>query len=223
MKKVLKKIILLITVLAMCVSFAACSGSKGADVSTPEGTVEAMLTAFAATDYDEIEKYVDLDKILSREDNEDLLADPEIMMKEVFSEIKFNIVESVEQDDGTYLVKTQIVTTDMGSAISEYIVEVMSFVYSDDATSEEDVEKYQEELFMEKITADDRNVAFNEVDIKVVKDGDAWKVEADDELANAVLGGFHKSIETLMEQIAATEENNGETEAPAEETEAAAE
>ena len=59
MKKVFKKFVLFVTVLAMCVSFAACSGSKSVDTSTPEGTVKAMLNAFAKVDYEEIEKYVE--------------------------------------------------------------------------------------------------------------------------------------------------------------------
>ena len=57
------------------------------------------------------------------------------------------------------------------------------------------------EMFTECVTKDDLAMVTNEVDIKVVKTEGEWKIESDDALSDALLGGLTEAAEELSKSM----------------------
>jgi len=65
--------------------------------------------------------------------------------------------------------------------------------------TDEELEKKSEEKYIEILKRDDIGMATTTVDIKLTENGDSWKLNLDEELQNAILGGLIKAEQSVQE------------------------
>ena len=201
MKKI-KSIIAVVLTLVLVFSLTGCGEIKKAETS-----VNCMFTAFKNLDFEEAQKYVNVDDITNGENSND---NAEAVMNAIFGNLNYEIVLSEKVDDSTVIVKTSITATDMKPVMGEFFTQAMQYAFStafsDTQPSEEEQNKKMEEILVECASKPDLATVTNEVDIKVVKnENKEWKIEADDTFVNAVLGGLMDAAKSL-ENAFTTEE-----------------
>lgn len=201
MKKI-KSIIAVVLTLVLVFSLTGCGEIKKAETS-----VNGMFTAFKNLDFEEAQKYVNVDDITNGENSND---NAEAVMNAIFGNLNYEIVLSEKIDDSTVIVKTSITATDMKPVMGEFFTQAMQYAFStafsDTQPSEEEQNKKMEEILVECASKPDLATVTNEVDIKVVKnENKEWKIEADDTFVNAVLGGLMDAAKSL-ENAFTTEE-----------------
>ena len=99
MKKI-KSIIAVVLTLVLVFSLTGCGEIKKAETS-----VNGMFTAFKNLDFEEAQKYVNVDDITNGENSND---NAEAVMNAIFGNLNYEIVLSEKVDDSTVIVKTSI-------------------------------------------------------------------------------------------------------------------
>ena len=130
-----------------------------------------------------------------------LSVDEKIFMEKVFDKVEHKIISSEKIDNSTVVVKTEITAIDMKPVLTEFFGMAIQYAFSNalasNQQSEEETNKKMMEMFTECVSKEDLAMVTNEVDIKVVKADDGWKIETDDVLSDAMLGGLEKAAEEL--------------------------
>ena len=195
MKKI-KSLIVIILTFILILSLTGCGEIKKA-----ETTVNNMFTAFKALDFEEAQKYVNLDDIKTNESEDDLTGNEEMFMKNLFDRLDYRIISSEKIDSNTINVTTEVTAIDMKPVLGEFFVEVMKYAFSNafanPQPTEEETNAKMEELFAASATKPDLATVTNEVVIKVVKSDKAWKVVCDDAFVDAILGGLTTATKEL--------------------------
>lgn len=195
MKKI-KSLIAIILTLIMMLSLTGCGEIKKA-----ESTVSNMFAAFKALDFEEAQKYVNIDDIKPAESKDDLPGNAEMFMKNLFDRLDYKIISSEKIDSNTVNVTTEITAIDMKPVLGEFFVAAMQYAFSNafanPQPTEEETNAKMEELFTASATKPDLATVTNEVVIKVVKDDKEWKVVSDDAFVDAILGGLSAAAEEL--------------------------
>lgn len=195
MKKI-KSLIAIILTLIMMLSLTGCGEIKKA-----ESTVSNMFAAFKALDFEEAQKYVNIDDIKPAASKDDLTGNAEMFMKNLFDRLDYKIISSEKIDSNTVNVTTEITAIDMKPVLGEFFVAAMQYAFSNafanPQPTEEETNAKMEELFTASATKPDLATVTNEVVIKVVKDDKEWKVVSDDAFVDAILGGLSAAAEEL--------------------------
>lgn len=199
--KMYKRIFALILVLALAMSLAGCGEIKKAEAS-----VNGMFMSFKNLDFDEAQKYVNIEDIVN---GDEANANTQLIMKTVFGNLDYEIVASNKVDNNNVVVKTKITATDMKPVMSEFLTKALQYAFSNafanPQPTEEETNKKMEEILVECAAKPDLATVTNEVDIKVIKtESKEWKIEADDAFINALLGGLADATKEM--------ENNFNTE-----------
>lgn len=193
------------TVLAfiLMLSLTGCGEIKKAETA-----VNGMFAAFQNLNFEEAQKYVNVEDITKtgNEANENA----RLVMETIFGKLNYEMISSEKADDHTVVVKAKITTTDMKPVMGEFFAKALEYAFSNAFASpqptEEETNQKMEEILVECASKPDLATVTNEVDIKVVKtEGKEWKIEVDDTLSNALLGGL-TDVAKEMENAFSTEE-----------------
>ena len=202
MKK-FKSITAIILTLILTLSLTGCGEIKKAETA-----VNGMFTAFKNLDFEEAQKYVNVDEITKagEEANEHSM----LIMETVFDNLSYEIISSEKVDNETVIVKTKVTATDMKPVLGEFLSKALEYAFSNafanPQPTEEETNKKMEEILVECASKPDLATVTNEVDIKVIKtESKDWKIEADDAVVNALLGGLADAAKE-MENAFNTEE-----------------
>lgn len=202
MKK-FKSITAIILTLILTLSLTGCGEIKKAETA-----VNGMFTAFKNLDFEEAQKYVNVDEITKagEEANENSM----LIMETVFDNLSYEIISSEKVDNETVIVKTKVTATDMKPVLGEFLSKALEYAFSNafanPQPTEEETNKKMEEILVECASKPDLATVTNEVDIKVIKtESKDWKIEADDAVVNALLGGLADAAKE-MENAFNTEE-----------------
>ena len=167
-----------------------------------------MFTAFKSLNFEEAQKYVNVDEITKagEEANENSM----LIMETVFDNLSYEIISSEKVDNETVIVKTKVTATDMKPVLGEFLAKALEYAFSNafanPQPTEEETNKKMEEILVECASKPDLATVTNEVDIKVIKtESKDWKIEADDAVVNALLGGLADAAKE-MENAFNTEE-----------------
>lgn len=202
MRKI-KTITALLLTLVIVLSLAGCGEIKKAETA-----VNAMFVAFKNLDFEEAQKYVNVEDIINTDNETD--KNSKLIMETVFDKLNYEIISSEKIDNNTVFVKTKITATDMkpvmGVFFSKALEYAFSTAFSTPQPTEEETNKKMEEILIECASKPDLTTVTNEVDIKVIKvESNDWKIEADETFVNAVLGGLAEATKE-MENAFNTEE-----------------
>lgn len=198
-----KSITAIILTLILILSLTGCGEIKKAETA-----VNGMFTAFKNLDFEEAQKYVNVDEITKagEEANENSM----LIMETVFDNLSYEIISSEKVDSETVIVKTKVTATDMKPVLDEFLTKALEYAFSNafatPQPTEEETDKKMEEILVECASKPDLATVTNEVDIKVIKtESKDWKIEADDAVVNALLGGLADAAKE-MENAFNTEE-----------------
>ena len=201
--KRIKTITAIILTLILTLSLTGCGEIKKAETA-----VNGMFTAFKNLDFEEAQKYVNVDEITKagEEANENSM----LIMETVFDNLSYEIISSEKVDNETVIVKTKVTATDMKPVLGEFLAKALEYAFSNafanPQPTEEETNKKMEEILVECASKPDLATVTNEVDIKVIKtESKDWKIEADDAVVNALLGGLADAAKE-MENAFNTEE-----------------
>lgn len=185
MRKI-KSIITILLTFVLTLSLAGCG-----EVEKAETAVNGMFTAFKSLDFEEAQKYVNVEDITEsgNEANENSM----LIMETVFGNLSYEIISSEKVDNNNVVVKTKVTATDMKPVMGEFLMKALEYTFSnafsDPQLTEEETNKKMEEILVECASKPELATVTNEVDVKVVKtESKEWKIEADDTLVNALLG-----------------------------------
>ena len=198
-----KSITAIILTLILILSLTGCGEIKKAETA-----VNGMFTAFKSLNFEEAQKYVNVDEITKagEEANENSM----LIMETVFDNLSYEIISSEKVDSETVIVKTKVTATDMKPVLGEFLTKALEYDFSNafanPQPTEEETNKKMEEILVECASKPDLATVTNEVDIKVIKtESKDWKIEADDAVVNALLGGLADAAKE-MENAFNTEE-----------------
>ena len=201
--KRIKSITAIILTLILTLSLTGCGEIKKAETA-----VNGMFTAFKNLNFEEAQKYVNVDEITKagEEANENSM----LIMETVFDNLSYEIISSEKVDNETVIVKTKVTATDMKPVLGEFLAKALEYAFSNafanPQPTEEETNKKMEEILVECASKPDLATVTNEVDIKVIKtESKDWKIEADDAVVNALLGGLADAAKE-MENAFNTEE-----------------
>lgn len=202
----MKKIKLITAILLTFVLMLSLTGCG--EIKKAETTVNGMFAAFKSLNFEEAQKYVSVEEITKTGDeaNENSM----LIMKTVFGNLDYEIVESNKVDNNNVVVKTKITATDMKPVMGEFLKKALEYAFSsafsNPQPTEEETNRKMEEILVECASKPELATVTNEVDIKVVKtESKEWKIEADDTFVNALLGDLADAVKE-MENAFNTEE-----------------
>lgn len=204
MNKNIKRIVCLLVVFSCVFALVGCGEIKKA-----ETTVNGMFNAFKNINFEEAQKYVDLDDINLSSEN-DLANNSKLIMETIFANLNYEIISSEKIDNNNVVVKTKITVTDMKPVLGDFFAKALEYAFSNafaqPQPTEEETKKKMEEIFVECASKPELAMVTNEIDIKVSKNqNNEWKVLTDDVFVNALLGGFLDAAEDLENSFNAEE------------------
>lgn len=194
----MKKIIVLFFSVMLLFSVASCSSKE-----TPEEVVANGLTAIKNLDLIKMQEYIDSDDIAEEDDLlGDGFEDQDVEYVELLvKNLEYEILGSSINDDEA-VVETKITNIDMSIVMEEYISQAFILAMSnigEEEVDEDELQKEMEELFIELLSDEDVEMTSIDVDITLNDVDGKWKMDLNNELINALFGGFMDVIEELEE------------------------
>lgn len=118
------------------------------------------------------------------------------VLQPVLNSLKYKIVSTAQEDEENAVVTVEITAMDMTEVLKEVMTGMIDKkLGSSDSSVTED--EQMQELLLESMQKKHGTVT-NTVEISVVKQGWRWEAQPDDEeLADAVLGGFYTALQKL--------------------------
>lgn len=200
MKRAVKIIAAVLAALILTMGLSACGSAK-----TPEAAVEGLFDALKDQNMVEAAKYVDLESIEELISDKSKIDDAQKFLKEIGKRLDYEIISSEEVDENTAKVKAKVTSIDMTAVMKNYITKGMQYslssVFGSGVATDEENEKYMEELFMECISDESIGTVTNEIDITVQKQDGNWKVNADSTFNDAILGGLSNTAESIVSEF----------------------
>ena len=196
MKKYSKMISFIIVLAMMVALLAGCGETKQA-----EAAVNDTLAAIKALDFETVGDHLDVEDIMQSGESTSSLLDTDVLTKNLFGKLEYEILSSKKIDGSTVMVKTKITTVEIAPVLDEFLAEALDYLFSSilasPQPSDETISAELEKIFVECLSKEDAAKVTTEVDIKVVKVGNIWQVETSEELASALLGGYEQALEDL--------------------------
>ena len=185
-----KTCIFIASVLLLSFIFTACGNSN----ETPEQAVTNALNAVKNLDENTAQKYFAYDELFISGSSDDKLIDDDEDARLLLSKLNFKVISS-SKDGDTATVKTEITNIDMATVLDEYLQQVvaiaLSYAFSEsDAKSEEEMMAEAKQVFTDLLKRDDNEMKTSTIDIKLSRNENSWKIDANDEFKDAMLGGL---------------------------------
>ncbi len=192
-----KQITALLLVFVLAFAFVSCGDDA---VKEAEKTVHNMFSALKAFDLEALNKFVEDSEDITDADDALLTGNTEEIVKAMFGGVEYKIVSSEQIDEDTVNVKTSITAIDMKPVFKDFFASAMQLAFTSAFSnmSEDELTAKMEEMLLEKITAPDLDKITTEVILEVSKEDGVWKVDADDNFANALMGGLEEAVEEIQ-------------------------
>ena len=178
-------IILLLVVLAIVTALLLLP-------ATPEKAVEGMLNSLKNADFESINKYINYDEIV---DQSEMLQNTEMdeeTQSLLFDKLAWKVL-NVSKEENTASVEVEITNKDFNQIITNYTQEALKIAFSGASfTEEEQNNKLKEQLKNEEIGTKTETTT-----MRLVKQDGEWKIQADENLINALLPGLQEAINSL--------------------------
>lgn len=176
-----------ITALLLCLSVLVCLLAACGTVS-PKAALDKQFSALKEGNYTELGIFASGDSFTEED---------QTMMKAMFKKLSYKLGdETVDGDKAT--VNASISMVDISEIFTNYLMEAFSHM-SD--TEEWDAD---ETAFYDMIAAEDAPAKDFDVQVHMTKTEDGWAVDekGNDDLINAITGGFFKYLSELADEFA---------------------
>ncbi len=202
MNKLMKKLAAAVLVLSLALSLAACGVTP---VQQAERAVKGLMEAFKVADIETASKYMDTEEMVSNEELAGLPDGGMELFENIFSKMQYEIISSEQVSDEQVRVTTKITAVDMKPVFGQYVAKALEYVFANAFTqptpSDEEIAEEMMKIFNELLTAEDLATVTNEVVFNVVEGEENWKVEADEKVTDALLGGLVTALEEMEESF----------------------
>jgi hypothetical protein len=200
----MKKILSLFCMFVIILMLVSCGANE-----TPEQAVSNALTAVKNLDKETTQKYFGDEDLINKEETkkesenktENKMLEDEENIKLFVKKLSFEILSS-NIKDGKATVKAKITNIDMKPIFREYIKKAFSIAMSeaflgDNEQDNEELQKEMEQIFIDLLSNEENKMVTSTVEIKLIKNGNSWRIEADDKLLDAILGGFYSITDSM--------------------------
>jgi len=194
MKNFLMKGAVFILAVSCCLSLSACGGQKQEIESTFTGLMEALR----AVDLEKAGDFIDTGELNVSETVG--VGGGDQVLEAVFSQLDYEIISTEITDGDAALVTAEITTIDLTAILGQSTMTVLQELAMGQIT-EEDIDARTEEIFKEAIKTDNLQTASNQAQITLKKTDNGWKVVANQELQNAISGGFLGAVNNAQSAL----------------------
>ena len=176
---VLKKVMVMILTLAFLTALCGCNEVKDA-----EGALNSAIAALQSGDYAKASGYINGSEIL---DNNEMLC---------FSNLSCSINSSEKTDNSNVKINADITNVNTANAFKDTITQAFSLALSGEV-SQDEMESKILEIFAQNLSGEDVETVTSTIDINMVKTDEGWKVDANEELQDAITGGLVSASKNL--------------------------
>lgn len=190
--------------LALALHLVACGGVS--PVQQAQAAVDGMFAAIKTLNLEELGKYTDAGEFLGDADELDQMpGGGEEFLKSLFSKLQYEILGSEQTNEETVYVTTLITAVDMKPVLGQFMSKAMEYamahMFDDPAPTDEQMETEMMNIFVQLLSADELDMVNDQAELKVVKTESGWRVEANDSLVDAMLGGLEEAAEELFGSV----------------------
>ena len=200
----MKKILAVLLVTVLIFGLVGCGGEK------PEQAVKNTFDAIKSADSETASKYIDYKGLLNAGEtsSETSDAESEEMAKLILKHFDYKIISSsVDGDSAT--VKAEITNIDMKTVLANFISEAFALAFS--GLDEETMDKQMNDKFTELLNSKDNKTVMKEVEIKLAKKEEGWKIDMSDDLADAIFGGMISAAKDMSDSFGGDSGSNSES------------
>lgn len=190
--KVLKKLAVMIVSLAFFASLCGCNEVKDA-----ESALNSAITALQAGDYEKASGYINGGEVLDSNGMLNNLENGEELVKALFARLSCKINSSEKIDNDNVKINADITAINTSNAFNNTVSQIFSLAFSGKNMSEEEMDSKMIEIFTENLSSEDAETVTNTVDINMIKTDEGWKVDANEEVQDAITGGLVSAAENL--------------------------
>ena len=214
----MRKFLSITLALMLCLSLAGC-GSKRASA---ESVVENGIKAFQNADQAAIQQYwgkANFTDIPSEEVSSEDDAYGQELLEKLASNLSYQITGSSEDENaGSATVTVEFTNIDMGVIVPEWIGDIFAqtfgyaFLPEDQQPSEEELSAMYMDSLNSAVDNHTDDLVTNTVDITLSLVDDEWKINATDDVIDAMVGGMISSFSSLEDSFEGIEESPETTE-----------
>ena len=214
----MKKYLAVILALILCLSLAGC-GSKRASA---ESVVENGIRAFQSADQKAIQQYWG-DTDFTDVPTEETPSEDDVYGQELLEKLASNLTNQVtgsseDESTGSATITVEFTNIDMGVIVPEWIGDIFTqtfgyaFLPEDQQPSEEELSSMYMDSLNSAIDNHADDFVTNTVDITLSLVEDEWKINATDDVIDAMVGGMMTSLSSLGDSFGEIEESQEPTE-----------
>ncbi|WP_462378407.1 nuclear transport factor 2 family protein [Emergencia timonensis] len=199
----MKKMLSIGCAIVLCLSIASC----GATRDSAETVVENAIKAFQSGDQATMQAYWGEEDSSGSTSEEDVQAQE--MVKLLSQDLTYKIIDSEENEDsGTATVSVEFTNINMSEVFSIFMGEMFSaafgyaFLPEDQQPSDEEMNQMYMDKFAEVVEENKDNIVTTEVDIPLTLVDNEWKINATEDVIDAMLGGLYSSANSMSEAFA---------------------
>lgn len=184
----------------LCVSLFSTFLSGCVKIPQAESAVKHALWSLKSGTLEDASEFMDVDKIINASNAEisTLPINENVLLEKTFRTFKYKIISSKIIDEKTVNVKIKLTTIDMQPILTEFSALVLQYCFTNSyicpAPSRDEVKETIEKYLTRCTSKKDLMTTTNELDIKVYKVKDTWRIDLDDNLVNALLGNWNEAL-----------------------------
>lgn len=207
----MKKFISILMVLILAVCLCSCR-----EIEKSEEVVNAFFTALTSDNKDGVKQCIAHEEETAENNDNENTADENKDENEVkslndygqdywnaFSKITYEIksAEKDKEDKKKVNVVVDVSAVDLATLYKNAVTEALQNIFANIFSVDENVDISDEafDRFAKSLSEENLPMAANTVNISVIKTKEGWKIEPDDELYNAITGGFISYVKQLGE------------------------
>ena len=159
-----------------------------------------MRQSFFKFDAEQLNRYLSLDSLLNT-DNTYTSSIAHALAEQIHKSFDYKIKsDSVENNSAKVVVK--ITSTDFTSILETYQKQISEWVQSSDALEAGLLGRHEKgREFLLKAIQDNTATTSETVEISLTNDGTSWKMQMDQNLAQAILGGVSSTLADVQEDV----------------------
>lgn len=170
------------------------------DLLPPQEVVKIHFNTIKEFDTEQLNIYLSLDSLLDTDDTYSSSI-AHAMAEQIHACFDFKILDS-KNNERNALVKVQITSSDFKSIVSSYQEQLSGWLQTSQAMAggAEGRREKERQLLLESIEKNNASTT-REVDIALVNDGTSWKMQMDENVALAILGGVDSALADMSEDV----------------------
>lgn len=166
----------------------------------PEEVVKIHFNTIKEFDTEQLNIYLSLDSLLDTDDTYSSSI-AHAMAEQIHACFDFKILDT-QNNERNALVKVRITSSDFKSIVDSYQEQLSQWLQTSQAMAggAEGRREKERQLLLESIEKNQASTT-RDVDISLVNDGTSWKMQMDENVALAILGGVDSALADVSEDV----------------------